>query len=163
LVGGIVGDVGDDVSVEEAFRKWADDLTRYATALVGPAEAADLVAESFATVLALGDRRWAQVREPRGYLFRAVSNQARMMRRSRVRRERRELAWTAEPVRGELLADPAVRGALDQLRVQQRAMMFLTYWEDMSPAQIAALLDVSEGAVKRQLARARSTMRKVLA
>jgi DNA-directed RNA polymerase specialized sigma24 family protein len=86
-----------------------------------------------------------------------------MMRRSRICRERRELAWTAAPVRGELLADPAVRGALDQLSVQQRAVVFLTYWEDMSPAQVGSLLDVSEGAVKRQLARARSTMRKVLA
>jgi DNA-directed RNA polymerase specialized sigma24 family protein len=65
--------VGGHVSIEEAFRKWADDLTRYATALVGPAEAADLVAESFAGVLAVGESRWAQVREPRGYLFRAVS------------------------------------------------------------------------------------------
>ena len=152
-----------DVSIEEAYRKWGDELVRYATALVGPADAADLVADAFATVLHRGDGRWAEVREPRGYLFRAVSNQAHMLRRGRGRRERRELAWSPDPVQSELLGDPSVRRTLDRLSVQQRAVVFLTYWEDLPVAQVASLLDVSEGAVKRQLARARSTLREVLA
>jgi RNA polymerase sigma-70 factor (ECF subfamily) len=151
-----------EISIEEAYRKWGDDLVRYATALVGPADAADLVADAFATVLQRGAQRWVEVREPRGYLFRAVSNQAHMLRRGRGRRERRELAWPADEVQSELLADPSVRATLDRLSVQQRAVVFLTYWEDLSVPQVAALLDVSEGAVKRQLARARSTLREVL-
>ena len=40
--------------------------------------------------------------------------------------------------------------------------MFLTYWEERTPAQIAALLDVSEGTVRKQLARAREQLRKVI-
>jgi RNA polymerase sigma factor (sigma-70 family) len=152
-----------DVSIEEAYRKWGDDLVRYAAALVGPADAADLVADAFATVLARGEDRWDEVREPRGYLFRAVSNQAHMLRRGRGRRERRELAWTPDDVHTELLADPSVRRTLDRLSLQQRAVVFLTYWEDLSVAQVASLLDTSEGTVKRQLARARSALREVLA
>lgn len=152
----------NEVSIEEAYRKWGDDLVRYATALVGPADAPDLVADAFATVLARGDERWDEVREPRGYLFRAVLNQAHMLRRGRLRRERRELAWSPATVRGELLGDPTVRRTLDRLSVQQRAAVFLTYWEDLPVAQVATLLDTSEGTVKRQLARARSTLREVL-
>jgi DNA-directed RNA polymerase specialized sigma24 family protein len=41
-------------------------------------------------------------------------------------------------------------------------VIFLTYWEDQSPAQIAALLAVSEGAVRKQLARARDHLRRIL-
>lgn len=39
---------------------------------------------------------------------------------------------------------------------------FLTYWEDLTPSQIADLLDVGEGSVRKQLARARETLRSVL-
>jgi RNA polymerase sigma-70 factor, ECF subfamily len=56
-----------------------------------------------------------------------------------------------------------VRRSLDRLSVQQRAVTYLTYWHDLSPREIARLLSISEGTVKRQLARARSTLREVLA
>ena len=35
--------------------------------------------------------------------------------------------------------------------------MYFTYWDDLLPSQIAELLDVSEGTVRKQLARARIT------
>lgn len=41
-------------------------------------------------------------------------------------------------------------------------MIFLSYWEDLTPANIARVLDVSEGAVRKQLSRARSKLREVL-
>jgi DNA-directed RNA polymerase specialized sigma24 family protein len=49
------------------------------------------------------------------------------------------------------------------LSAQQRAIAYLTYWEDLAPQVIANLLNISEGSVKRQLARARSNLRKALA
>lgn len=150
------------LSIEQAYGKWADELTRYATALVGPADAPDLVADAFAAVLARGDDAWRAVTEPRAYLFRAVTNAARMSWRSGVRRRRRELRWPADPPTSELLADPRVRAALDRLSVQQRAATYLTYWHDLAPDAVAELLAVSPGAVKRHLARARSTLREVL-
>lgn len=52
--------------------------------------------------------------------------------------------------------------ALVELSPQQRAFIHLTYWEDLTPASIAQALDVSEGTVKRQLARARARLRKAL-
>lgn len=150
------------LSVEEAYRKWADDLVRYATALVGSADAGDLVAESFAAVLRLGDHRWLAIRDPRAYLFRIVCNNARMSGRGRRRRERRELAWLPLDVVSDLPGDTSVLGVLSELSVQQRAVTFLTYWEDMTAGEVAGVLGISEGSVKKHLARARATLRKEL-
>ena len=58
--------------------------------------------------------------------------------------------------------DVDVRAALTELSPQQRAVVFLTYWEDRSIPDVAAVLDVTEGTVRRQLARAKDRLRKVL-
>jgi len=52
--------------------------------------------------------------------------------------------------------------ALAELSEQQRTVVYLTYWEDLAPTQIAELLDVSEGTVRKQLARARDHLRRIL-
>jgi RNA polymerase sigma-70 factor (ECF subfamily) len=52
--------------------------------------------------------------------------------------------------------------ALQQLAPQQRAVIYLTYWEDLRPQQIAELLEVGEGTVRKQLARAREHLRRIL-
>jgi DNA-directed RNA polymerase specialized sigma24 family protein len=149
-------------SLEDAYAMWADELTAYATALVGSADAADLVADTFAAQLRRGEFSWAQVRDPRAYLFRSVTNAARMHHRGSSRRRARELRWPPSGPQGELLGDPAVLAAVGALSVRQRAAVFLTYWEDLGPAEVAQRLGVSEGAVKRHLARGRSALREVL-
>lgn len=146
--------------------KWSDDLVRYATALVGPDDAADLVADAFTTLLVRGDHGWNGVRDPHSYVFRSVTNEARMLARGRSRRRRRETGWSAatssHASRGELLRDPSVRVALDGLSVRQRAVIFLTYWEDLGPGEVGRRLGISEGSVKRHLARGRTALREVL-
>ena len=151
------------VGLEEAYEKWAGDLVSYASALVGPDDAADVVAEAFTRLLERPDGPWASVREPRGYLFTVTLNAARLHHRGRIRRERREWRHTAAVGELPLLDDPAVVRALAGLSLQQRAVTYLTSWEDLDPAGIAAMLGISEGAVRRQLARARAALRKVLA
>lgn len=153
--------MGHHLSIGEAFAKWGDDLMAYATVLVGPDDAADVVAQAFADVL--GSNRWPAVTEPRGYLFRATLNSARTMRRSGSRRAAREWRAASSAVAPtELLSDPAVLAAINGLSVQQRAVVYLAYWEDLTPAAIATTLDISDGSVRRQLARARARLRKVL-
>ena len=150
-----------EVSIERAYLMWSSDLTRYAAALVGPASAADHVNEVFASVLARGDMAWRTVSDPRSYLYRAVSNAAIKEGRGAARRRAREMNWGPQST-GELLGDPAVRLAVEQLSVQQRAVTFLTYWLDLPPAAISDMLQISEGSVRRHLARARAHLRKVL-
>lgn len=48
------------------------------------------------------------------------------------------------------------------LSTRQRATVILTYWEDLTPGEVAGRLGVSEGSVRRHLARGRSKLREVL-
>jgi RNA polymerase sigma factor (sigma-70 family) len=150
------------VSLEDAYRKWADELTRYATALVGSSDAADLVADAFAAMLGRGEEAWCSIGEPRNYLYRVVFNASLMNARGSARRRHREARWSHRTDATELLSDPAVIRALGTLSVQQRSVTFLTYWHDMTPSTVASMLQISEGSVKRHLARARATLREVL-
>jgi RNA polymerase sigma factor (sigma-70 family) len=148
----------------EFYGKHADDLTRFATSLVGPDAAGDVVADAVMRVIAAPV--WSIAENPLGLLYRAVLFEAGSWRRAEGRRRDREqraarLQGTAA-VATETEADPAVWAAMDELSRQQRAVVFLTYWEDLSPLQVAERLGVSEGSVRKQLARARERLRRRL-
>ena len=51
---------------------------------------------------------------------------------------------------------------VDRLSPRQRAVVYLAYWDDLDPAAIAQVLGVSEGSVRRHLARARAALRRML-
>lgn len=154
----------NDIGLGEAYTKWAEDLVGYATSIVGPDAAPDVVADAFAVLLASDLVGWQAAREPRAYLFRCVLNAARMHARSQARRsDREERAGRRQPTPSDgLLADPAVAEAVRSLTVGQRAALYHTYWDDLSTTAVAERMGVSEGTVKRQLARARARLRKVL-
>lgn len=148
---------------EATYRRYADDLVRYATVLVGPADAQDVVAD--AVVRAFRSPGWPAVDNRRAYLYRAVFNQANSLKRSGARRRRREQVVAMREARP---APPSVDGQIDahqalaRLSEQQRAVVYLSYWEDLTPAQIATVLDVAEGTVRKQLARGRDRLRRIL-
>ena len=147
----------------EVYTAHAHHLMRLATVLVGRDDAADLVAEGVHRAMRSGS--WSGVLEPRAYLVRIVVNTASDERRRRSRRERREQRASRLEGGGVYVPggpDVDVRAALAELSPQQRAVVFLTYWEDRSIPDVAAVLDVSEGTVRRQLARAKDRLRKVL-
>ena len=60
---------------EQTYRELAAELIRFATALVGPSDAADVMASAFAKAIA--SRTWTGVLNRRAYLYRAVHNEAR--------------------------------------------------------------------------------------
>jgi RNA polymerase sigma factor (sigma-70 family) len=145
----------------EVYEKHAEELVRFATFLTGPSDAPDLL--SAAVLRALGAPGWRSVTNHRAYLYRAVLNEARMHHRSHRRRRQREertalrdLALTPSEPRPEVVA------AVDRLSPRQRAVIYLTYWDDLDPAAVAGALGISDGAVRRHLARARSTLRRML-
>lgn len=148
-------------AIEEVYRRHAASLTRYATTLVGPDAAADVVAEAVAQTLR-GDTL-NHVDDIAGYWFRAITNVAASSHRSRLRREKRELkvaSATSLTTSPETPSD--ARALLRALSGRQRAVVYLAYWHDMSPETIARTLDISEGTVRKQLARARQQLRKDL-
>lgn len=147
-------------SEEEIYRKHADELVRFATGLVGPFDAQDVVSD--ACLRAFQSSGWASVNNPRAYLYKTVLNEARAHHRSTLRRRLRE-ARTATPATVELTtSDLDVLEAVARLSVRQRAAVMLTYWEDLPAGQVAARLGVSVGSVKRHLARARARLKEQL-
>jgi len=151
----------------EIYQQHAAELTRFASGLVGPADAADLVSDAMVNVLS--SAAWPGVINHRAYLYRAVLNAARARARSDERRRDRERrSVLAEPSgHARLLLAPAddrddvIRAVLD-LSPRQRAVIYLAYWEDLTPATSAALLGISEGSIHRHLARARRYLRRIL-
>ncbi len=145
---------------EEIYRKYADDLVRFATGLVGPFDAPDVVTD--ACLRAFRTSGWDQVANHRAYLYRTVLNQARSQHRSTLRRRLREMRAATPDIAVSAEVDVDVLAAVDKLSVQQRASVVLTYWEDLTPAEVATRLGISEGSVKRHLARARARLKELL-
>ena len=155
-VGTVTEDASDDATL---YRALAPELIRFATALVGPSDAPDVL--SIAVVKALSSRTWATVTNRRAYLYRAVMNTAVTHRRRAAMRLSREGALILDQFAAPEV-HPEVRAAVSALSLRQRAVVVLTYWADLPPAAVAELLGISDGAVRRHLARARANLRKVL-
>ena len=145
---------------EQIFRSYASELTRYATGLVGPADAADVVTD--ACLRAFSAKRWPEVANKRAYLYRTVLTVATDHHRSTLSRRLREIR-TAEPEATQPQEiDIDVLAAVERLSMQQRAAVLLTYWADLSPEGVAERMGVSTGSVKRHLARARKRLKEWL-
>jgi RNA polymerase sigma factor (sigma-70 family) len=152
--------IGVEATDGELYRKHAEELTRFATGLVGPSHAADVVSE--AVLRCMDSARWAQAVEKRAYLYRCVYNEAARFHRSsnrrRLREERSAERESVEPPE----VRPEVLSAVARLSTRQRAVICLTYWDDLAPAAIATLLGISDGSVRRHLARGRSRLKEIL-
>lgn len=135
-------------------------LVRFAGAMVGPHDAHDLASEVFTSVAP--QLLSGSVDHPSSFLYRAISNRAHNLRRSRQRRWRRDLH--AVPHRHIEAQDSFVdvRDAVAALSVSQRAVVFLVYWEDRTERDVADILQISPGTVRRHLVRARAHLRKAL-
>ena len=72
----------------DAYQRYGGELTRFATSLVGPADAQDVVSDAFVATLWLDG--WDRADNQRVYLYRTVVTQARMSHRSATRRRSRE-------------------------------------------------------------------------
>jgi RNA polymerase sigma-70 factor, ECF subfamily len=147
------------VSDAELYRRHAPELVRFAVILVGD-EAEDVVASAFARCMSADG--WSGVENRRAYLFRAVTNEARTFQRSAARRRVREQRVAMDGVLEVGVPRPEVWAAVESLSIRQRAVVYLTYWHDMSDVMVAEHLGIGPGSVRRHLARARDKLRKVL-
>jgi RNA polymerase sigma-70 factor (ECF subfamily) len=142
------------------WARHADDLLRFATVLVGPHDAHDVVADTFMQCRAVLDGD--HVDNPRAYLMRSVANRARDAHRSTRRRWARDLAAILPASATAVEVDLDVHRAVASLSVAQRAVVYLAYWEDRTERDIAEMLQIPVGSVHRHLVRARIQLRKVL-
>jgi len=158
---------------EETFRAAYDAgfsaLLGYALRRVAdPADAADVVSETFLTAW----RRWddAPPGDVRPWLFgiarNVLANQARTLRR-RERlggRLRDLLSSTAlpDPATGVAERD-RIRRALGALGEDDRELLTLVGWDDLSPTEAAEVLGIAPGTARMRLSRARARLENLLA
>lgn len=132
----------------DIYAKYRGELVRYATALVGPDDAEDVLSTVLVRVLRMGSL--GSLDDPEAYLFRAVLNESRSVRRL-VRDDHVEQA-------PDLL--PEVIEALRRLPMRQRAAAYLVYYADLSVAEAAELMGCAPGTVKWYLHDARLRLRR---
>ena len=142
------------LSDETIYTKHKDDLIRYATALVGPADAEDVLST---VVLRILERRsLTELDDARAYLFRAVLNESR----GRLRRiPPRPLPDQPSTIPER---DFEVTAALRRLPPRQLAAVYLVYWEDLTIDETARAMGAGPGTVKRYLHLARRRLKGAL-
>jgi RNA polymerase sigma-70 factor (sigma-E family) len=150
-----------DADFVEFFNSRVGRLRRLAYALCGNWHLAeDLVQHTFLKLF----RHWrrAQTETLDAYVRRILVNAYLSHRRD----HRREHVTAEPPDRTTMLPDSATRvdlgRALAGLPPRQRALVVLRHLEDMSVAETAMLLGITEGTVKSQTARAIQSLRAAL-
>lgn len=168
----------------ELFRLWCEGdkgagdalLTRHYAAVYrffrnkAPSDVDDLTQHTFSACAGARARFAGQAATFRSYLF----GIARHVLHEHLRRKRRDAridfgvstAAGLDPTASQLLAatrdQQALLLALRRLPMDLQVALELHYWEELSTAEIADVLEVSQGTVKRRLQRARQLLEKML-
>jgi len=129
---------------EEIYLKYRDELIRYATALVGPSDAEDVLS-SVLTRLYQSKRSLVAIESPRPYLMKAVLHESVNQRRHWGNQPLREVGF--EPTRSE----PEVLRAVMSLPTRQRAATYLTYWCGMNSTEVGDLMGCRPATARRYL------------
>jgi RNA polymerase sigma-70 factor (ECF subfamily) len=161
--------ITDPAAFGTAFEENFQVIHRFIARRIGTALADDLAAETFAVAF----RRRASFAAERGtvrsWLFGIANNLIRNQWRAeqhlfdldaRLRDEtvfREDLTLSDERLSASLAA-PRIAAALAALSRDQREVILLHAWAELSHEEIAAALDIAPGTVRSRLSRARSAM-----
>lgn len=154
---------GDEDAFEALVLRYQAPLFSYLHSFVGDSEQArDLVQETFLRAY----RSLGSLDDPallRSWLYRIAHNQA-----CSLLRRRRLVSWlplaferhSAEPAPDHnAVENIRVAEALERVPIEQRAPLLLHLVAGFSYAEIAVLLNVSEGAVRMRISRGRAAFR----
>ncbi|GAB3008698.1 RNA polymerase sigma factor [Saccharothrix stipae] len=155
------------------FDRHAPHIQRYLARRLGPQVADDLVAETFLT--AFDKRRRYDPARPdaRPWLYGIATNLVGQHRRQEARRYRHGPAEHADHaeqdhadrVAAEVTAHAMrslLAGALDGLSAEDRDVLLLVAWEQLSYEEVATALAIPVGTVRSRLHRARRKVRQAL-
>ncbi|WP_162551129.1 RNA polymerase sigma factor [Paenibacillus tepidiphilus] len=149
---------GDAEAFVELIQMLKGPLYRTArTILKGDEECADALQETilkaYQSICSLRDLQYVKT-----WLYRILINECNTIIRMRVRQSLPgALPETAAD--SSAYRDVELREAIDQLEEPLRLVVLLVYLEDMKIADAAAILGISEGAVKMRLQRSKTRLR----
>ena len=157
---------------EQAFADHYGEIFRYLHRRVGD-DGEELAAETFAIAFRTWDRLDA-TRPVAPWLYGIATNLLRRRRRSEVRQLRAFARTCVDPAEPAVDDDAighadghrarrALAAVLAQLRPEERDVLLLHAWADLTDEEVAAALGVPVGTVKSRLSRARERVRNQLA
>jgi len=160
---------GSAEALDQLVQRWHPRLLRYAQFHVGsPETAADLTQETWIAIVR-GVGRLADPSAFPAWAYRIVTNKCRDW----LRRRRLERGLFAESVQQALDHAPsraaagsteaeALEKALSTLDADDRILVRLYYFEELTVSQVADIFGIPAGTVKSRLHRCRETLRKHL-
>ncbi|MFB9202695.1 RNA polymerase sigma factor [Nonomuraea spiralis] len=168
----VAASLEDPEKFGELFRRHSPRLHAYVKRRLGRALADDVVAEAFATAFRQRERYDGQA-EFTAWLWGIAGNLIAKHYRQETRMYRAFARTGVDPAEdgvAELVSDrvaaaahaPRLTKALASLGSQDRDVVLLLAWGELSYAEIAAILDLPLGTVKAKIHRARMKLRKAL-
>jgi RNA polymerase sigma-70 factor (ECF subfamily) len=162
---------GSNVAFERLMRRYGRLVHRIAHGFTGDRESAmDVAQDTFLKVHARL-REWREDGELRNWIARIAANEGLNWSRSRRRHPTCDLDESvfvrSDPPQEERLLEREAREALHRslsaLSPRQRLAVVLRYFQEMSPREIGAALECSEGTARNILFRSLQKLRSVLA
>ncbi|MCX5769159.1 MAG: RNA polymerase sigma factor [Candidatus Hydrogenedentes bacterium] len=156
-------------ALDQLVLRWHPRLLRYAQFHVGSPETADDVVQDTWIAVVHGIGGLADPSAFQAWAYRIVTNKCRDWQRRR-RMERSVFAESAQqalenaasrPAAGSMEAE-ALENALSTLDADDRTLVRLYYFEELTVSQVADVFGIPAGTVKSRLHRCRETLRKQL-
>ena len=159
-----MADTAAPVSIDDLLRhwRWVRGLARH---LVRDGDADELVQEVWES--SVERRPTTAIGNPRAWLARVMLNRARSRARSEDRRRRREEAadisaseaTTPEEAAARVEVQRMLAGLVGELPPLYQQVIYLRYFEDREPAEIAGLLGAPAGTIRWRLSEALGRLR----
>lgn len=156
-----------DLAITQLYHAEYRSLVRMATMLVGDTGTAEEVVQDSFIAMHAAWRRLRDSDKALHYLRRSVVNRSRSVLRHRVVVDKHMRASepdmpSAEQAAIMRLQRAAVVAALRTLPTRQREALVLRFYLDLSEEQVAAAMQISQGAVKSHTARGKAALRSLL-
>ncbi len=158
---------GDRVAFEVLFQRYREPVYAYLTRIVGGRTSEDLLQATFLSVIRARGR-FDRAARFRPWLFAIATNAARdFLRRGRVEQltpdgELPPVEQSSGAPDRDLAMEKAIHRALEQLPENQRLAIVMHRFQNLSFAEIAEALDLSESAVKVRAHRGYKRLRQLL-
>ena len=167
----VLTSIGESSAFEQVFDRHVRTIYRFAWRRVGDNLANDVTAETFTVAFAKRADFDPEVGEVLPWLFGIATNVIRAHRRAERRRLLAYLRTGIDPLGAvepiedridSLAAGPALARALAHLRPNDRDVLLLYAWGDLSYEEISRSLGIPIGTVASRMSRARRTLRTAL-
>jgi RNA polymerase sigma-70 factor (ECF subfamily) len=145
---------GDETALAALIDRYAANVHAYLLRHSGNRDDADDLLQETWVRVARSAQRFDTARRFRSWIYGIATNQARDLFRRRMTRERalRDLAAHPPAASGANSVDRGeLRERIAELPENMRAVLLLRYYEGMSEAEMAEILDVPRGTIKSRL------------